>query len=228
MPLYRKNRRNIAGNMLSRFTDFLTTDGEKGWRNRDAEFTNSFLNKTEMMNYWNKGWECLLTTLEQLSEKDLEKIERELALNQIDILQYTNLDNTQILQIQQSKAKKEIWEKSKETTTKCIQLVEQIILHYTLIYNLLTQAYHLKGDIEKTKKYALLAQKLGNDLPSTKQIATTYQLLYQIAEQEQDFKKALLFHKKYSKATQHYLDEAQSKQLAFQLVDVAITTRAGK
>ncbi|KGO80798.1 hypothetical protein Q763_09690 [Flavobacterium beibuense F44-8] len=65
---------HIAGNMLSRFTDFLTTDGEKGWRNRDSEFTNSFLNKTEMMNYWNKGWECLLTTLEQLSEKDLEKI----------------------------------------------------------------------------------------------------------------------------------------------------------
>ncbi|MEO2073054.1 MAG: DUF1572 family protein [Zunongwangia sp.] len=65
---------HIAGNMLSRFTDFLTTDGEKGCRNRDAEFTNSFLNKTEMMNYWNKGWECLLTTLEQLSEKDLEKI----------------------------------------------------------------------------------------------------------------------------------------------------------
>lgn len=65
---------HIAGNMLSRFTDFLTTDGEKGWRNRDSEFTNSFLNETEMMNYWNKGWECLLTTLEQLSEKDLEKI----------------------------------------------------------------------------------------------------------------------------------------------------------
>ncbi|KAB5487609.1 DUF1572 family protein [Flagellimonas hadalis] len=65
---------HIAGNMLSRFTDFLTTDGEKDWRNRDSEFTNSFLNKTEMMNYWNKGWECLLTTLEQLSEKDLEKI----------------------------------------------------------------------------------------------------------------------------------------------------------
>ena len=52
----------------------LTTDGEKGWRNRDSEFTNSFLNETEMMNYWNKGWECLLTTLEQLSEKDLVKI----------------------------------------------------------------------------------------------------------------------------------------------------------
>ena len=70
-------------------------------------------------------------------EKDLEKIERELALNQIDILQYTNLDNTQILQIQQSKVKKEIWEKSKETTIKCEQLVDQIIIHYDSIRTLL-------------------------------------------------------------------------------------------
>ena len=70
-------------------------------------------------------------------EKDLEKIERELALNQIDILQYTNLDNTQILQIQQSKVKKEIWEKSKETTIKCKQLVDQIIIHYDSIRILL-------------------------------------------------------------------------------------------
>lgn len=70
-------------------------------------------------------------------EKDLEKIERELALNQIDILQYTNLDNTQILQIQQSKVKREIWEKSKETTIKCKQLVDQIIIHYDSIKTLL-------------------------------------------------------------------------------------------
>ena len=70
-------------------------------------------------------------------EKDLEKIERELALNQIDILHYTNLDNTQILQIQQSKVKREIWEKSKETTIKCEQLVDQIIIHYDSIRILL-------------------------------------------------------------------------------------------
>ena len=66
-------------------------------------------------------------------EKELEKIERELALNQVDILQYTNLNNTQILNIQQSKFKKEIWEKSKEVTETVIQLIEQIILHYNLI-----------------------------------------------------------------------------------------------
>ena len=66
-------------------------------------------------------------------EKELEKIERELALNQVDILQYTNLNNTQILNIQQSKLKKEIWEKSKEVTETVIQLIEQIILHYNLI-----------------------------------------------------------------------------------------------
>ena len=65
---------HIAGNMLSRFTDFLTTDGEKDWRNRDAEFINSFSNELELKNYWNKGWNCLLNTLDQLSEKDLEKI----------------------------------------------------------------------------------------------------------------------------------------------------------
>ena len=66
-------------------------------------------------------------------EKELEKIERELALNQIDILQYTNLNNTQILNIQQSKLKKEIWEKSRDITNNAIQLIEQIILHYNLI-----------------------------------------------------------------------------------------------
>lgn len=64
---------HIAGNMLSRFTDFLTTDGEKPWRNRDAEFTNPFQSKKELMEYWDKGWHCLLNTLEQLTESDLEK-----------------------------------------------------------------------------------------------------------------------------------------------------------
>lgn len=65
---------HITGNMLSRFTDFLTTDGEKPWRNRDAEFTNPFNSKEELMNRWNEGWECLLKTLEQLSDADLERI----------------------------------------------------------------------------------------------------------------------------------------------------------
>jgi hypothetical protein len=65
---------HISGNMVSRFTDFLNADGEKPWRNRDAEFTNPFHNKEELINRWNEGWECLLKTLKQLSDADLERI----------------------------------------------------------------------------------------------------------------------------------------------------------
>ncbi|MDN3725135.1 DUF1572 family protein [Aequorivita sp. SDUM287046] len=65
---------HLTGNMLSRFTDFLTTDGEKPWRKRDAEFSNPFNNKVELMARWNKGWDCVLKAIEQLSDKDLEGI----------------------------------------------------------------------------------------------------------------------------------------------------------
>lgn len=65
---------HITGNMLSRFTEFLTADGEKSWRNRDAEFTNPFNNKEELINRWNEGWACLLKTLEHLTDADLERV----------------------------------------------------------------------------------------------------------------------------------------------------------
>jgi hypothetical protein len=65
---------HIAGNMLSRFTDFLRTDGEKPWRNRDAEFEERFSTREEVLNYWNQGWTCLLQTVESLKEEDLETI----------------------------------------------------------------------------------------------------------------------------------------------------------
>lgn len=65
---------HLAGNMLSRFTDFLTTDGEKPWRNRDAEFINPFRSREELMNRWNEGWECLLKALEQLTAEDMERV----------------------------------------------------------------------------------------------------------------------------------------------------------
>lgn len=65
---------HLAGNMLSRFTDFLTTDGEKPWRNRDAEFTNPFRNRAELMERWNQGWDCLMNALNTLTAADLEKI----------------------------------------------------------------------------------------------------------------------------------------------------------
>lgn len=64
---------HMHGNMMSRWTDFLTTDGEKEWRQRDAEFEEQQLSKTELINRWNKGWECFLNALQSLTEDDLEK-----------------------------------------------------------------------------------------------------------------------------------------------------------
>jgi len=65
---------HLWGNMLSRWTDFLTTDGEKEWRNRDAEFEAIIKTKEELLNKWNEGWSCLLGTLKELTVTDLQKI----------------------------------------------------------------------------------------------------------------------------------------------------------
>jgi Protein of unknown function (DUF1572) len=64
---------HTAGNMLSRWTDFLTTDGEKEWRNRDTEFEEQNLTKQQLVAFWQKGWDCLLNTLSSLSSDDLLK-----------------------------------------------------------------------------------------------------------------------------------------------------------
>jgi hypothetical protein len=55
--------KHISGNMLSRWTNFLTEDGEKSWRNRDTEFVHPFALKTEMVAAWEKGWDCLFEAL---------------------------------------------------------------------------------------------------------------------------------------------------------------------
>lgn len=65
---------HLSGNMLSRWTDFLTSDGEKTWRNREAEFEESYTDKKTMMAAWDKGWNCLLDTLDGLKPEDLSKI----------------------------------------------------------------------------------------------------------------------------------------------------------
>lgn len=65
---------HLAGNMLSRFTDFLSADGEKPWRNRDAEFENRFTNKAELLAHWEKGWACVFAALDSLTENDLERV----------------------------------------------------------------------------------------------------------------------------------------------------------
>ncbi|HEX3386209.1 MAG TPA: DUF1572 domain-containing protein [Mucilaginibacter sp.] len=66
--------KHLWGNMLSRWTDFLTTDGEKDWRDRDAEFENDPQTRDQLMAKWNRGWECFLGALRSLQEDDLEKV----------------------------------------------------------------------------------------------------------------------------------------------------------
>ena len=65
---------HMHGNMLSRWTDFLTSDGEKEWRKRDAEFEDQNFNKEQLINLWEEGWKCFLDVLRSLSDADLEKI----------------------------------------------------------------------------------------------------------------------------------------------------------
>jgi hypothetical protein len=66
--------KHIAGNMLSRFTDFLTSDGEKPDRDRDSEFIIAAgTTRAELLAYWNRGWACLFAALEPLQPEDLEK-----------------------------------------------------------------------------------------------------------------------------------------------------------
>src|ERR1700722_956683 len=64
---------HLAGNMLSRWTDFLTSDGEKSSRNRDAEFEPVISNRVELLEKWNEGWACMLNALKSLTENDWEK-----------------------------------------------------------------------------------------------------------------------------------------------------------
>lgn len=65
---------HLSGNMLSRWTDFLTSDGEKTWRNREAEFEQSYPDKAAMMKAWEEGWNCLFDTLGNLRPEDLSTI----------------------------------------------------------------------------------------------------------------------------------------------------------
>jgi hypothetical protein len=66
--------KHVSGNMLSRWTDFLTSDGEKEWRNRDAEFENDLQSKEEVTEVWNKGWYVFLDALNALKPEQLSDI----------------------------------------------------------------------------------------------------------------------------------------------------------
>jgi len=66
------NMKHIAGNMISRWTDFLTTDGEKPERNRDLEFVMlPETSKNDMLAYWERGWQCVFEAVEPLKPEDL-------------------------------------------------------------------------------------------------------------------------------------------------------------
>src|SRR5580698_639265 len=63
--------KHLAGNMRSRWTDFLTSDGEKPDRNRDSEFVEPPATRASLMETWSAGWNCVFQALEPLSEADL-------------------------------------------------------------------------------------------------------------------------------------------------------------
>ena len=66
--------KHMAGNMFSRWTDFLTSDGEKPDRNRDMEFViESNTTKADVLDYWERGWACVFNALEPLTLADFEK-----------------------------------------------------------------------------------------------------------------------------------------------------------
>ena len=68
--------KHMHGNMLSRWTDFLTTDGEKEWRKRDEEFDALFENqdKKNLLLLWEEGWQCFFNAIHSLQPEDLSKI----------------------------------------------------------------------------------------------------------------------------------------------------------
>jgi hypothetical protein len=65
--------KHMVGNMRSRWTDFLTTDGEKAGRNRDAEFVDPSATRATLLAEWENGWACLFSALNELSEQDLSR-----------------------------------------------------------------------------------------------------------------------------------------------------------
>ena len=63
---------HLCGNMLSRWTDFLTSDGEKDWRNREEEFEDIIKTKEELLAKWEEGWTCLFTAINSVNTTNFE------------------------------------------------------------------------------------------------------------------------------------------------------------
>lgn len=65
---------HLSGNMKSRWTDFLTTDGEKTWRERDREFESTIESKEELLKVWNEGWDCLFNALKSVNQANFQTV----------------------------------------------------------------------------------------------------------------------------------------------------------
>jgi uncharacterized damage-inducible protein DinB len=65
--------KHVAGNLASRWTDFLISDGEKPWRNRDDEFIDGFRSRAELLAAWQHGWDCLFAAIQALQPADLDR-----------------------------------------------------------------------------------------------------------------------------------------------------------
>ncbi len=87
--------KHLSGNMHSRWVDFLTTDGEKPYRDRDNEFLDNFESKKKLLGKWESGWSLLFRAIEDLSEEDLDKIV-ELRGKQISVFQAIQTEVTHI------------------------------------------------------------------------------------------------------------------------------------
>jgi len=61
---------HLHGNMMSRWTDFLTSDGEKHWRTRDLEFEDVIKSRSELEEKWNEGWRCVFFALDSIDEEN--------------------------------------------------------------------------------------------------------------------------------------------------------------
>ncbi len=66
--------KHLAGNMISRWTNFRTEDGEKPWRNRETEFVDDFESTEDLMEYWEKGWSILFDALDSIDNEELNSI----------------------------------------------------------------------------------------------------------------------------------------------------------
>ncbi|MFK7923340.1 MAG: DUF1572 family protein [Bacteroidia bacterium] len=66
--------KHLWGNMLSRWTDFLTADGEKDWRDRDGEFEATIQNREELLTKWAEGWDCVFQAMDSITPEHYESV----------------------------------------------------------------------------------------------------------------------------------------------------------